>query len=96
MYVYILHCSDDTYYTGVTNNLNRRLSEHESGMNEGSYTSKRLPVKLVYHKIFMSPMEAIKYEKQVKDWSRKKKEALINGKYSELQKLAKKNFKKKE
>lgn len=88
MYVYILHCADDSFYTGVTNNIERRYKEHQEGMNEGAYTASRRPVKLLYYRIFYYPMEAIKFEKQVKGWSRKKKLALINGDIDELVRLS--------
>lgn len=77
-YVYILECADKSYYTGVTNNLERRIAEHNSGLLKG-YTSSRLPVKLVYYAYFNRIEDAIRFEKQIKGWSRKKKEALING-----------------
>lgn len=87
MWVYILKCSDGSYYTGVTNNLERRLGEHQRGDHVG-YTSERLPVELVYSQEFHYPIEAIEAEKQVKNWSRAKKEALINGDFKLLHKLA--------
>jgi putative endonuclease len=76
-FVYILKCSDDSYYAGVTNNLEKRVNEHQSGLIKG-YTSSRLPVKLVFSETFSDINQAIRFEKQVKGWSRKKKEALIN------------------
>lgn len=76
-FVYILKCSDESYYTGVTNNLEKRVNEHQSGIIKG-YTSSRLPVKLVFSETFSDINQAIRFEKQVKGWSRKKKEALIN------------------
>ena len=76
-FVYILKCSDDSYYTGVTNNLEKRISEHNSGIIKG-YTSSRFPVGLVFSERFSEVNQAIHFEKQVKGWSRKKKEALIN------------------
>jgi putative endonuclease len=78
-FVYILLCSDNSYYTGVTNDLERRLYEHENGIDPGSYTCKRRPVKLVFHEMFNDAIQAIAFEKQVKGWNRKKKEAIING-----------------
>ena len=76
-FVYILKCSDDSYYTGVTNNLEKRVGEHQSGIIKG-YTSKRLPVELAFSERFTDINQAIRFEKQVKGWSRKKKEALTN------------------
>ena len=69
-YVYILKCSDFSYYTGITNDLDRRLAEHESGIIHG-YTSTRLPVKLVYSQEFSDVNRAIEFEKQVKGFERK-------------------------
>ncbi len=88
MYTYILYCADDSFYVGVTNNIDRRFNEHEYGIKETAYTYSRRPVKLVYYKIFYSPMEAIRYEKQLKGWSRKKKIALIKGDIDELIRLS--------
>ena len=93
MYVYILKCSDDTYYTGVTNNLTRRLQEHNSGCHIG-YTSVRLPIELVYFEEFDNPLIAIEREKQIKGWSRAKKEALIKGDLKQLRILSKNRYKK--
>ena len=91
-FVYILKCSDDSYYTGVTNNLEKRINEHQSGIIKG-YTSKKLPVKLVFSERFNDITQAIKFEKQIKGWSRKKKEALINQNLDLLVQLS--NLKKK-
>jgi putative endonuclease len=75
-YMYILHCIDDTFYTGSTWDLKRRIEQHNSG--EGSnYTSKRLPVKLVYSEYSDSINTAFKREKQIQGWSRAKKKSLI-------------------
>jgi len=78
-FVYILLCSDNSFYTGVTNNLTRRLHEHQTGINSSCYTYTRRPVKLMRALQFNNPNDAISAEKQIKGWSRKKKEALING-----------------
>jgi putative endonuclease len=86
MFVYILKCSDETYYTGVTNNLIRRLREHQNSNKANSYTFPRRPVILVYQEEFNSSSAAIRREKQIKNWSRKKKEALIQGDYANLRK----------
>jgi putative endonuclease len=92
-YVYMLHCGDESYYTGITNSLERRMDEHISGYDELSYTYNRQPVKLVYSEIFQWVEDAIKREKQIKGWSRNKKEALIEGDFELLKKRSKKNFK---
>ena len=76
-YMYILLCSNGQYYTGSTNNVERRLAQHREG--EGSnFTKKHLPVKLVYLEEYDSIEDAFFREKQVQGWRRKKKEALIN------------------
>ncbi len=90
-YVYILKCSDNSYYTGITNDIDMRLAQHKDGDNPKSYTYRRRPVKLVFCESFISPNEAIDFEKQVKGWSRKKKEALIERNWDQLKKLAKCN-----
>ncbi len=87
-YVYILKCSDDSYYTGITNNLTRRLTEHNSGLDTSSYTYSRRPLKLAFYAEFNDPTNAIMLEKRIKGWSRKKKEALINEDYNELVRLS--------
>ena len=86
-YMYILECSDGSYYTGSTTNLELRLQQHQNG--EGAnHTKKRLPVKLVYYEEYARIDEAFYREKQVQGWCRKKKEALIHGKPELLPKLA--------
>ncbi len=87
-WMYILRCSDGSYYVGSTNALDLRLAEHEAGEG-GRYTSCRLPVKLVYSDVFPSVGQAYAAEVQVKGWSRAKKEALIAGRYELLPALAK-------
>lgn len=88
-YVYILLCADKSYYTGVTSDLEKRLYEHQSGHDENCYTFSRRPVVLKYFAEFQDINDAIAREKQVKGWSRKKKEALIVGHYDELVWLSK-------
>jgi len=87
-YVYILLCSDKSYYTGITNNVGRRFTEHQNGIHPKSYTFSRRPLQLVFVREFTKPLKAIAYEKQLKRWSRAKKEALIRGDFDELKKLA--------
>jgi putative endonuclease len=86
-FVYILKCSDESYYAGITNNLEKRINEHQSGMIRG-YTSSRLPIRLVFSERFTDVNQAIRLEKQLKGWSRKKKEALINRNVDLLVKLS--------
>ncbi len=91
-YVYILKCSDNSYYTGVTSNLTQRLFQHETGFYPDCYTVSRRPVELVYFCEFTDINLAIDVEKKIKKWSRVKKEALINEEYDKLPNLAKKKF----
>ncbi|WP_420320786.1 GIY-YIG nuclease family protein [Flagellimonas sp.] len=91
-YVYILRCSDQTYYTGVTSNLEKRILEHKTGKHIKGYTYLRRPVELVFYAEFSNIRIAIEKEKQLKKWSNAKKEALINGNYESLPNLAKKKF----
>ena len=87
-YMYILLCADGSYYTGSTTDLERRLEQHQNG--EGAnHTKKRLPVSLLYYEEYSRIDEAFYREKQVQGWSRKKKEALIEGKSELLPLLAK-------
>ncbi|TBX66996.1 GIY-YIG nuclease family protein [Flavobacterium silvisoli] len=92
-YVYILKCSDGTYYTGVTSNLTQRIYRHDTGYFPDCYTYKRRPVSLVFYCEFTNINLAFEKEKQIKKWSKAKKEALIDGHYDALINLAKKNFK---
>ncbi|MEP0368411.1 MAG: GIY-YIG nuclease family protein [Cyclobacteriaceae bacterium] len=86
--VYILICSDYSYYTGVTNDLERRIWEHETGVDRKAYTYRKRPVKLVFHENFNDVNQAIDFEKQVKGWRRKKKEPLISGRWDLLPELS--------
>ena len=86
-WVYILRCSDGSYYTGHTDGLEHRLAQHETGEYPG-YTSSRRPVTLVYTQEFSTREEALGAESQVKGWSRAKKEALAQGDWQGLSALA--------
>ncbi len=68
-HVYILECSNNTFYTGVTNNLNRRLAEHHEALDPFCYTARRRPLELVFVQDFQEIKEAIAFEKQVKGWN---------------------------
>jgi putative endonuclease len=91
-FVYILHCGDGTFYTGVTNNLKRREAEHLDGYNEHSYTHNRQPTVLVYNEEFKYIDKAITREKQIKKWSQAKKKALIGNYADRITVFAKKKF----
>jgi len=86
-YVYILYCNDGSYYTGHTDNIEKRIFEHNEG-KVSCYTSSRLPVKLVFLQTFEYRDQAITSEMQIKKWSRKKKEALIKKDWDKLKQLA--------
>ena len=85
-YVYILKCADGSYYVGSTADLERRLEEHRTGFF-GGYTSKRLPVELAWSENFPTEHEAFVTERQIKGWSRAKKEALIRGDWDGLHEI---------
>jgi putative endonuclease len=89
-WVYILKCSDGSYYTGCTNNLEKRIQEHNFKKYD-NYTLSRLPVELVYSQRFAHIKDAIVAERQIKGWSRSKKEALVNGDFELLHSLAERN-----
>jgi predicted GIY-YIG superfamily endonuclease len=86
-WVYLLRCIDGSYYTGHTDNLSKRISEHQSGRLPG-YTSTRLPIELAFQQSFPTREEALRAERQVKGWSRKKKEAMIRGDWAEVSRLS--------
>ncbi len=90
-WMYILECCDNSYYIGSTKDLKRRLSQYQEGIGS-NYTSKRLPVKLVYCEEYDRVDEAFYCEKRVQGWTRRKREALINGTPELLPALAKKVF----
>ncbi len=86
-YVYILRCTDGSYYAGHTDNLEKRLAAHQSGEIQG-YTYSRRPVHLVFTQEFPSREDAFLRERQIKGWSRRKKEALISGDWECLRRLS--------
>lgn len=79
-YTYILKCSDGTYYTGWTNDLDKRLKAHNGGKSGAKYTRNRRPVTLVYYEEFQEKQEAMKREYAIKQLTRKEKENLIKEK----------------
>lgn len=86
-FTYILKCSDGSYYTGVTNNVQRRFWEYQIGDIPG-YTHSRRPVELVWCSDDVDIASAIAAEKQIKGWRRAKKEALIRGDVETLPELS--------
>ena len=92
-YMYILECSNGKYYTGSTINLEKRISEHQLGQG-AIFTKANLLMTLLYYEEFDRIYLAFYREKQVQGWSRKKKQALINGEFDKLPALSKsKNYK---
>lgn len=88
-WVYMLRCSDGSYYAGHTDDLEHRVAAHESRHIPGCYTATRLPLHLVFSQEFATREEALQSERQIKGWSRAKKEALIRGDWPEISRLAK-------
>jgi putative endonuclease len=86
-YTYILECSDGSYYTGSTVDLDKRMVQHQESKG-ANHTKKRLPVKLIYVEEYDSIARAFYREKQIQGWNRAKKEALIEGKFRDLLGLA--------
>jgi predicted GIY-YIG superfamily endonuclease len=86
---YMLRCVDGTYYVGHTDNLERRIGEHEEG-GKCAYTETRRPVRLIWSQEFSTRAEALAAELQIKGWNRAKKEALADGNFEALTLAAKK------
>ena len=93
-WVYILICSDGSYYTGSSRepDLSIRIGQHQAG-HGGHYTSCRLPGELVFSECFQRIEDAVAAERQIKGWSRKKKEALMAQRFTLLPELSKRGFK---
>jgi putative endonuclease len=89
-FVYMLKCADGSFYVGSAtgDDLTRRIAEHQSGHYDG-YTSTRRPVSLVWSEHFLRITDAIAVERQIKGWSRAKKEALIKGDWKMIEQLSK-------
>ncbi|WP_422466537.1 GIY-YIG nuclease family protein [Endozoicomonas sp. ALC013] len=87
-FVYILQCADGSYYTGHTDNLEQRLAQHQLRYFPDCYTANRLPVELKYQQAFPCREEALAAEQKIKGWSRKKKEAMMRGDWSQVSHLA--------
>ncbi|HEX8667817.1 MAG TPA: GIY-YIG nuclease family protein, partial [Allosphingosinicella sp.] len=90
-YTYLLRCSDGSYYTGHTDDLDARVAQHQSGQVTG-YTQKRRPVQLIWAERFPDCDSAFAAERQIKGWTPAKKEALARGDLEALRQLAKKSF----
>lgn len=87
-WAYMLHCRGGKFYTGHTDNLEYRLAQHQSGQIPG-FTSKLLPVELVWSQEFPTRIEVLEAERRIKGWSRAKKMALTRGDWAEISRLAK-------
>ncbi|MBQ1783710.1 MAG: GIY-YIG nuclease family protein [Gammaproteobacteria bacterium] len=87
-WVYILRCADASYYTGHTDNLEQRLAQHHAGAFATCYTFMRRPLTLVFTQDWAIREEALAAEQQIKGWSRKKKEAMMQGDWAEVSRLA--------
>ena len=87
-WVYIIECSDGSYYTGCTTNIETRIAQHNLGVIDG-YTAKRRPVKLLWSQEFGDIRYAIEAERMLKKWTRAKKEALMKEDFDLLKRLAK-------
>jgi putative endonuclease len=85
-WVYMLRCADESFYIGHTDNLDSRMQQHSGG--GGSYTANRLPVNLVYSLECETRIQALEHERQIKGWSRAKKQALIDGDWKLIAALA--------
>ena len=86
-FLYIIKCSDGSYYTGTTNDVGRRFDQHLAGVGD-AYTASRRPLELVLVQEFDCGSECFDAEMRVKRWSRKKKEALIAGDFFALKRLS--------
>ena len=86
-WTYLLKCADGSYYVGHTDNLEARVWKHTNGEIPG-HTSSRLPVRLVFSQDHPTREESLAAERQIKGWSRKKKEAMIRGDWPEVSRLA--------
>ncbi|MDD4202638.1 MAG: GIY-YIG nuclease family protein [Candidatus Omnitrophica bacterium] len=86
-FVYIVQCNNNSLYTGITTDVNRRVSEHNKGKG-GNFTSAYRPVNLLYQEQYPDRSQASKREEQIKRWTRKKKLALINGDKEKLKRLS--------
>ena len=88
--MYILRCCDGSFYVGHTDDLEKRIAEHNAGTMP-CYTQKRLPVEVVYSQDFATRFEAIAAERRAKGWNRKKKQALVDGDWDLISELSKRN-----
>ncbi len=88
-YVYMVLCADNSFYVGITSDIEQRLGQHEYGWDEHCYTFKRRPLQCVHVSEFANFDDAEQWEKHLKGWSRAKKIALMNGDWKEVRRMAK-------
>jgi predicted GIY-YIG superfamily endonuclease len=94
-FVYILKCADGSYYAGSTVDLELRMAQHQTGHFKG-YTSSRLPVQLVWQQEFPTTHDAFVTERQIKGWTRMKKEALIRADFEAIHEIVRQERKRRE
>jgi putative endonuclease len=87
-YVYVLRCFDGTFYTGVTNDIDRRFGEHCAGLDPACYTFQRRPLKLVHVSEFAWIDQALAFEKKLKAWSHRKKRAFVENDFASIKRYA--------
>ena len=92
----MLECADESYYVGMTTSLEKRLAEHEVGIDPHAYTYSRRPIKLVWSQVFATEHEAFTAERQLKGWSRAKKQALSKGDWDAIHQIVKSERKRRE
>ena len=91
-FLYILRCADGSYYTGMSSDLQIRVQEHMQGSDPSAYTFGRRPVTLVWSQEFSTHDEAFHAERQVKGWTRARKEALIHGSLDEVHRIVRQEW----
>jgi predicted GIY-YIG superfamily endonuclease len=86
-YLYILRCKNGSYYVGHTDNIDKRMSEHHLGLIDNCYTKKRRPVELIFLEVFSTRDDAFHAERQIKGWTREKKEAFMKNNWEEIKNI---------
>lgn len=87
-WVYMLKCSDESFYVGHTDNLEVRVNQHQVGIDPSCYTYSRRPLQLVFSESFSTREEALAMEQRIKGWNRAKKTALIKRDWKEISRIA--------
>jgi predicted GIY-YIG superfamily endonuclease len=86
-YLYILRCKNGAYYVGHTDDMQKRILEHHLGLMSNCYTKNLRPVELIFVQLFGTRDEAFSAERQIKGWSRKKKEAFMANNWNEIKNI---------